>query len=207
MNCVTCGDPENRTACVGCARRDLEGMISFQSKFIQADHEKRALELQLGEARRLLAKAEDQGLFHCCGSEGYIPRSGCPECEEGLESQILKFLGASVEKMPTEKPKCVCGGVGVGTGCVPSCPAYTEKLKCDHDHSLREDGRRICELCGDIEKRKDAVQWGCGVCGSLNKAMHYKDCPDYCPHEVIIPRCSLPGQEKQAGTVCQKCGY
>lgn len=52
--CEVCGDPLQLTACAGCARRDYEGMREMQAKYIKADHDKRALELQVEELQKEL---------------------------------------------------------------------------------------------------------------------------------------------------------
>ena len=79
-----------------------------------ADEEREAKEsalLQLSEAKDLLRKVEDQGVFHSCGSDLWPDgKMKCPECEAGLEGQILKLLGASIENR-VDVPECGnCGG-------------------------------------------------------------------------------------------------
>lgn len=99
--------------------------------------------LQLSEAKKLLAKVENQGLFHTCGAEGYIEKYGCDECKEGLEGQILKFLGPTIEKLSTEKrvapvPKelpsllesCPCGVPHVKTGRPANSTGHSANCGC-----------------------------------------------------------------------------
>lgn len=68
---------------------------------------------------------------------------------------------AALEKSQVEKQVCECGGAGNVVGCIPSCPAYTEKRnvyvpKCDCGDG-RTPGPEHTKTCNAyIEKRIDA---------------------------------------------------
>lgn len=102
MTCGTCGDPTNMTACAGCARRDLEGMRSFQVKFMKADHEKRELELQkrdlsdalwtaYAELRRFRPEVNGAVFDEVCIA---LKRSGFPEKRQPEKRKCDSSTGA-----------------------------------------------------------------------------------------------------------------
>lgn len=83
-----------------------------------------AAKRQLGEAAKLLAKIDEQGLFHSCAMEGYIEKHGCGECKAATEQEILTLIGAIVEK----RACALCGGTSPNVTC-PVCEGFVEQTE------------------------------------------------------------------------------
>lgn len=60
-----------------------------------------------------------------------------------------------IDGVVADKPKCICGGVGLGVVCEAGCPNYKElpKVECEFDHTKHSDGREWCAGCGVEIKR------------------------------------------------------